>query len=212
MSIFSKTACIDNKKETFGERLELAIKTKGVSKLWLADKIGISKQALHYLINHSNKPKYIDKISELLNIDPNWLEFGKQSTIQNQSLSTTKQHIKIYNSESLLNFILHKEQSNEGEFTYFQCPGVENIIAFRLQNDSLFPPLIENSLLFFDTQKKPNNGDYILILLNNSILVRQFVAEGSDIYYHATNNKYQSFTNVKVEIIGVLIEARYSMQ
>lgn len=214
MSNFPSELLVENKnnKECFGERLEFIIKEKGISKQWLANKLGISKQALNYLINHSIKPKFVDQFSEILNVDPYWLEFGMSNPIAQDVIEFIEQKIPVYNSNSIINYLKSGLTENIQEHTYFKHKNIENIIAFKLSSDCLFPPIIENSILFFDTQKKPDHEDFVLLLLENTVLIRQLILEGINISYYAPNQKYQSFTNLKCEIKGTLIEARYSLK
>lgn len=214
MNAFSNELLIDkeNVKESFGDRLSFQIKEKGLSKLWLANKLGISKQALNYLINHSIKPKFVDQLAEILNIEPSWLEYGTTSPLYQDLKEFIEQKIPIYDSNSLLNYFDKKTIEDNLNVTYFKHTNIENIIAFKLSSECLFPPIIENSILFFDTKKNPSNGDFVLLITNGTILVRQFILEGNNICYYAPNNKYQSLANIKAEIKGTLIEARYSPQ
>src|SRR5438045_1937332 len=72
-------------KSTFGIRVLDILQQQQRSKAWLAEKIGISKQAMNYLLNHSMVPKYIPEISEVLQINPVWLESGHGDMKVNQS-------------------------------------------------------------------------------------------------------------------------------
>ena len=64
---------------TFNQRVNFLIESRGVSKQWLAKNLGVSKQALNYLINHATKPKYINELAELLQANPIWIASGKDT-------------------------------------------------------------------------------------------------------------------------------------
>ncbi|MBA2710155.1 MAG: LexA family transcriptional regulator [Tatlockia sp.] len=216
VTIYKNRLDVLNAREaTFGDRIEFLIDERGISKLWLAEKLGITKQALNYLIKHSSKPKYIDALAEIMQANPSWIEFGKGLPFENQNLqvnSSDKVKLKIYDLESLVSYFNDKEeQSDQNQFIDYQHPNLENFFAFRIQNDSVFPPFMENTVLIFEKEKKPLNGDYVLIITkqDSSVLVRQFSKDGNDSYYSAKNNDYKSFVNIDATIKGVLVEARY---
>ena len=54
----------------FGTRVEFLLQKQGISKNWVADKLGITKQALNYLLKHSVKPKYVPILAEILKVNP----------------------------------------------------------------------------------------------------------------------------------------------
>lgn len=210
------TAERKNKQLSFGERIHYLIEKRGISKNWLADQLGISKQALNYLINHSSKPKYIDQLAQILNARPEWLEQGIGSPffaqIERDFFSAAK--IKVYNSDMTLLMLQKGDSTEENEFIDFQCDNANGFIAYRISNDSLFPPFIENTILIFDANKKPSNGDYVLFALDEdkTLMVRKYDKDGDDIYYRANNPNYKSLTNINAVIAGVLIEARYQIR
>lgn len=206
----------NDKQLSFGERIQYLIEKRGISKNWLADQLHISKQALNYLINHSSKPKYIDQLAQILNTRPEWLEKGIGSpffaSIERDFFPVTK--IKVYNSDMTLLMLQNEADTEEHEFIDFQCDNASGFIAYRISNDSLFPPFIENTILIFDANKKPSNGDYVLFALekDKALMVRKYDKDGDDVYYRANNPSYKSLTNVDAVIAGVLIEARYQIR
>jgi SOS-response transcriptional repressor LexA len=204
----------DAQKTKFCDRIEFLIENRGVSKSWVASRLGITKQALNYLIKHSSKPKYVDSFAEILRANPSWIEFGegrpyKNDPIKEQKNTLTK--LKVFDSTSIVSFI----EGNEPEGTYDLIDYPEgkskDFIAYRIQNDSLFPPFLENTVLIFQKHKLPATGDYVLITLkeDDSVLVRQYSKDGKDIYFNPKNITYKSLINVDAIILGVLVEARY---
>src|ERR1700735_1444031 len=63
----------------FGERILMTLEYQRRSKSWLAEQIGISKQAINYLLKHSSNPKYVNEIAGALEVSPEWLLSGKKS-------------------------------------------------------------------------------------------------------------------------------------
>ena len=191
----------------FGERLNYIIEEKGVSKAWVAEKLGISKQALNYLLKHSITPKFVDEFAEILNLNPSWIEsgFGEASVSSTQSKKIAK--IPVLTKKNILN---NQEKIHEENLTIeLSVKSPQNYIAYQLNNDSNFPPFIEGSILIFDKNKKPSHGDYVLFVLNNDVLVRQYILDGKNICYKASNIEDKTYINQDLELIGVLLEARY---
>lgn len=196
----------------FGQKIAYIIEINGLSKAWIADRLGISKQALNYLLKHSIKPKFIDELSELLKLDPKWLETGvgypqiKATTAKLANIATIPIATKL---ELLDNTAITKQH---GETIEFACKNLETLIAYKLENDSNFPPFIKGSILIFDTKKRPKSGDYVLFITNKDVFVRQYLVDGKNICYKASNSEHKTFINPKVSpLLGVLIEARYKI-
>ena len=191
----------------FGQRIAYIIDTRGLSKTWLAEKLGISKQALNYLLNHSVKPKFVDEFAELLSLDPQWIEYGigTPSSSINQATEATHAYLPIFTKSTLLEKV---KPNNTIEFT--QQP-IDAFTAYKLEDDSNFPPFIEGSILIFNTKKQPKNEDYVLFTIGDKAFVRQYLVDGDAICYKASNSQHKTFINPKTKILGVLIEVRYQI-
>lgn len=192
----------------FGQRVAHIIEGRGLSKAWIANKLGISKQALNYLLRHSIKPKFIDELAELLQINPHWLETG----VGEVSVVTKKKgnffpNILIKTKSELLQGEKNIEQPHE--FIEFFHSDNEAFTAYKLSDDSNFPPFIEGSILIFDKFRELSTDDYVLIIIENELYVRQYLIDGFNTCYKASNNKYKTFINPKAILLGVLVEARY---
>ena len=197
----------------FASRLNYVIDHKGISKSWLAKKLNISKQALNYLLKSSNKPKYIDEISELLSISPDWLEHGTGEIYVPIDKVDKKRSIPVLKSREVYGYLNTNEfKSNfnitveEDEFSY---------IGYLIENDSLFPPFIEGSILIFKQSNIFNNGDFVLIIdePSQNSMVRKAVQDGNSIFLKPCNESYDSFkyNEDSYKIVGILQEARYTI-
>lgn len=199
----------------FGDRIEFLIEKRGISKNWLAQKMGISKQALNYLIKHSTKAKYIDSIAEILSANPSWIEFGTgdpffiEADLQKAQVSK----LRVYDSNATLFTLKEKHQDIGQEFIEFKDMPISNYIAYLISDDSLFPPFIDGSVLIFDKKKPPSNGDYVLLAIGDrqSLIARKYSKDGDSICFQSNNPNYQSLNGVDAVILGVLIEARYQL-
>ena len=195
----------------FGQRVAHVIETRGISKAWIADRLGISKQALNYLLKHSVKPKFVDEFSELLELDPKWLETGVGSAAikSTRAKSFIASTIPITTKSELLK--LTTDSDTDRKTIDFSCDNVEAFMAYKLEDDSNFPPFIEGSILIFDTEKKPMNEDYVLVMIEQDVFVRQYLVDGKNICYKAGNGGHKTFINPTATLLGVLVEARYQI-
>jgi SOS-response transcriptional repressor LexA len=193
----------------FGERIAYIIEIRGISKAWIAERLGISKQALNYLLKHSIKPKFIDEFAELLGLDPQWIEDGLGDPFVKKIKAAKSVSLPVFNHENL------HEQTN---VTYdmhqtidFTHNSDNTFLAYKLEDDSNFPPFIGGSILIFNTEKKPANQDYILLKINREIFVRQYLIDGDNICFKASNSLHKTFINPLATILGVLVEVRYKL-
>ncbi len=195
----------------FGQRIAYVIETRGISKAWIAEKLGISKQALNYLLKHSIKPKFVDEFAELLELDPKWIEEGMgapslKSTAVKPMASVT---LPILTKSELLG---HARKSDEFKETInYLHHNAEAFTVYKLEDDSNFPPFIEGSILIFDTEKSPVSEDYVLLTIGDDVFVRQYLIDGKDRCYKASNRQHKTFINPAATVIGVLVEVRYQV-
>lgn len=195
----------------FGQRVAYVIETSGLSKAWIADKLGISKQALNYLLKHAINPKFVDEFADLLKLDPKWLETGEGSPSirMKETRQSAVKTIPIVTKADLLSPTKSFDKSRKT--IEFSRNNVETFTAYKLEDDSNFPPFIEGSILIFDTTKQPENEDFVLLIIENDVFVRQYVIDGNNICYKAGNGEHKLFINPKVTLLGVLVEARYQI-
>lgn len=196
-------------KLPFGQRIAHIIDSRGISKAWIAEQLGISKQALNYLLRHSVKPKFVNEIAELLELDPKWIEDGFGDPFIKSQKMTASARLPIATKLSLLGQV--DSLSDTEETIDFTNIHIESFTAYKLEDDSNFPPFIEGSILIFNTAKKPINEDYVLFILENDVFVRQYLIDGDNICYKASNNRHKTFINPKIRILGVLVEVRYQL-
>lgn len=204
--------CLKNSENLmFGQRVAYVIETSGLSKAWIAEKLGISKQALNYLLKHSINPKFVDEFAELLKLDPKWLETGEgnPSIRSKENRQSTIMTLPVITKSELLT---HTRSSGKNRETVeFSRANPETFTAYKLEDNSNFPPFIEGSILIFDTQKLPNNEDFVLSIIENNVFVRQYLVDGDNICYKAGNGGHKTFINPTARLLGVLVEARYQV-
>jgi hypothetical protein len=196
-------------RESFGERVLLLLQQRQRSRAWLADKIGITKQGMNYLLNISAKPKYVNEISAALEVNPEWLKTGKGTfTISSSEGAGGIRQLPLVDIETI------------GKMQTEQIKGLSTIIAdhayssscfaVKLENTSMEPIFNQGSILIFDPSKKPRSKDFVVFSVDSTkhVFFRQYYSDGDDVYLKAVDAMYQTFKNEKITIHGVLIESR----
>ena len=193
----------------FGERISYVIESRGLSKAWIAEKLGISKQALNYLLKHASKAKFVDELADLLQMNPQWIETGEGTPWLTGAGVNTSNTIKVFTKFELLNQKV--DPQTKQSFIDFSDSYASQVIAYQLNDNSNFPPFIQHSILIFNTQKKPENEDYVLTIIENDVFVRQYLIDGNITCYKASSGEHKTFINPTAIVLGVLIEARYKI-
>jgi transcriptional regulator with XRE-family HTH domain len=198
-------------KLIFGRRIAYIIENSGLSKAWIAERLGISKQALNYLLKHATKPKFVDELAEILELNPEWVEKGVGTPWANKKskLIYSAKQIPLLTKTEILNKPTGPWKSKDA--IDFSSDPIENFVAYTLEDDSNFPPFIQGSILIFNTEKQPQSNDYVLLMIENDVFVRQCLVDGDNICYKASNPGHKTFINPKAKLLGVLIEARYQV-
>ena len=194
---------------TFGERIEIALSRKGRSKSWLSEQIGLSKQALHYVITQASRPKYVSEIAIALNIDSMWLATGEGEIEFYDSLGVGKK-IPLLNS-STIDFRLNNTVAhNIKNFITVDSLEPDDTFAFLLENKSMEPLFSMGTILLFRENKSPSDGNFVLCILerNKEIVFRQYYKDGSGTYLNPINPVYKTTLDEPYKILGTLIESR----
>jgi len=207
--IFQKDEA-DTKDLTFGERILLMLEYQKKSKTWLADQIGLSKQAVNYLLKHSSTPRYVNEIAAALEISPEWLLTGKKSfQILEEQAGICR--IPILATEDIPVFLKNRSSDLTNDFTHVtQRADSASCFATKLENSSMEPLFHQGTLLIFNSELKPKNGDFIIY--NNKkdkeVFFRQYFIDGKDIYLKAIDTMFNNFKSTEIVTLGVLIESR----
>ena len=196
--------------ETFKSRVSKILDDINRSKSWLADNMGISRQALNYLLAHTTGEKYTSQIAEILNVNPDWLISGVGDSMLETNFANV---IPLLIPSDVIPW-LKKLGDNFYETIPAACNETTDTFAIILDNSSMEAEFARNSILIFRASKKPLNGDYILIQLKNShqepsFVFRKYVMDGSGVYLKALDPTFRTITEKdNFNIIGTLIEQR----
>ena len=209
----SFSLAIKNKKEkdiatliSFKDRVIQLLKEHNRNRSWLADQIGISKQSLNYMLNHSITPKYIPEIANALGVNPKWIETGKGKVYFTEESPLVE--IPILNmDQSNINQAISNPNictSNEKVFVNNQ-----DFFAIKLNTLSMEPTFSSGCILIFNKKLRPKNGDFVLFeTKNGEINFRQFFKEGSFIILNAIKEKFPSYKEKNIRVLGTLSESR----
>ena len=78
-------------QETISDRLRYLIDKVGIKQVHLANKLGVTPQAIHQLCNgKQNFSKHTQHIARLLNADETWLQTGQGTPFQHKTITTVK--------------------------------------------------------------------------------------------------------------------------
>ena len=113
----------------FGQRIAYIIETLGISKAWVAERLGVSKQALNYLLKHSIKPKFVDEFAELLGLDPQWIEHGAGTPSLKENRPVKRTNLPVLTSAMLLGPEGMHSGKSEIEFSHHPA---ETYTAYKL--------------------------------------------------------------------------------
>lgn len=195
---------------TFKNRVTTVLENMNRSKAWLADSIGISRQALNYLLANTNGGKYTSHIAEILNVNPDWLSSGEGDSTLTAGSSNVIPLIKLENVPTWLK----GELSETYETLPAECYETNDTFAITLDNSSMETEFAKNSILIFRPSTTPSNGDFVLAQLNienqkPGFIFRKYVTDGSGVYLKALDPTFRTITtHDSFEIIALLIEQR----
>lgn len=190
-------------EETFSDRVLMVLHQQKRSKAWLAEQIGISKQALNYILMRSSKKKCMNEIAVALEVNPEWLKTGKGAMVIHLHTRSDIKFIPVLSIESLASYAANT--------IAVSADYASDCFAVVLNNHSMEPLFTSGSLLIFDPSKKAKNGDFVLFSLaqDKTIYFRQFFKEGQDYYFKAVATMYETMKHSDMTLHGVLIESRH---
>lgn len=196
--------------DTFKSRVTTILENMNRSKSWLADCMGISRQALNYLLANTNGGKYTSHIAEILNINPDWLSSGEGDVTLTSGSSNTIPLLKLESVSAWLNGTLQDLY----EVIPAECHETSDTFAITLDNSSMETEFAKDSVLVFRPSANPSNGDYVLVRLNidnqePNFIFRKYVKDGSGVYLKALDPTFRTITTQdNFDIIALLIEQR----
>ena len=213
-----------------GSRVKTAREKLNLTQTELAEKVGISQQAIHMLEQRDSKSsKFLHELSVALNVSTEWLKTGYPSIKENNA---------TYNVTPVPKELLEKRQdvplltwvsagawlNNQGSFTeadaerWLPCPTAHSKMTFALtvQGDSMTSPYPHEksypngTIIYVDPNKQFYNGCRVIALLHTeqAYTFKCYVEDAGRKYLNPLNPTYKSILiTPDIEIIGVVIGA-----
>lgn len=208
--------------ETLSDRLLYALEVLKVTQAELARKIDVKPQAINYLCKSKTKKSQLTyDIADALGISGEWLASGtgymnpeddpqyKLLSAQNRVPVVTynqvklycRKHIRSFDNESVLEWLLTTANSGENGF------------AVKIQDKSMYPRFELGTTVIINPDKKPSDKEFVLayICSIDDIIIRQLEFNNKTIILKPINTAmYKQLTLEKDDqIIGTLVEARW---
>ena len=200
-------------REEFSQRIKNQLKRMKRSKAWLAHEIGISRQAMNWLLNHAKKTKYLNKIALALEVDADWLQTGAgQPTSMGKKILAYK--IPLYLPNDILAGRQNDTQSSYENYLIADSKNISmrDCFAYTLSDKSMEPIFPQESQLIFKNTDDAKNGCFVLAQLrtSNELIFRQYLTKGRTLYLHAFNQQFPPVSVDDVYLLGTLVEYRVS--
>jgi SOS-response transcriptional repressor LexA len=195
------------KADSFAERIKFILEQQKRTLAWLADEIGISKQAMNYMLKHSAKPKYVSEIALALVINPEWLKTGEGSITLSSVKNNGARQIPLIDMNS--SSLIHPNENSRSDIIVSDELS-DKCFAVILDSPCMAPLFQIGSILIFDPGRQVKNGDYVLIKIeeSNEILFRQYFKDGNDIIFKAVDIQFKTVKDKAFTIYGILVESR----
>lgn len=194
-------------KNNFSNRVEMLLDSRGCTKAWLANELGITRQALNHLLKHGKKPKFVSEIAIVFNVSPKWLETGEGSA--QQIVDNVLISVPLYELSLVVN-ACGIENMSPIDKILLKPDFQHHYFAILFQNcPSMSPRFEENSILIFDQNISPQNGSYVLANMTDvGIVIRQFFIENTEMILKPANDAFDMIKCHRCDILGTLIETR----
>ncbi len=201
-------------RHEFAERIKSQLARIKRSKAWLASEVGISRQAMNWLLNHAKKPKYLTQIALALEVDPEWLRSG-EGKVGHIGEKTLAYKIAILSHEDILaGKYLKAYQIKTDHYLTADGKVTGECYAVLLDNKSMEPNFPDGAHLIFKPAHEAKRGDFVLAKIKetNKLVFRQYLVDGSGIYLRPLDHTYKSQHISEVEIVGILMQYRVSFE
>lgn len=208
---------------TLPERLNLLLEEHHDIKSAMARKGGITLASLLDILNGKSKNMKATtayNLCQAYGVSLEWLLYGKknpQSGIPENSADLDP--VPITNEEGSEIAVLPWEgilPYKDLEMTKFKdlnkvpkIPGSgPHTMASRVPGDAMLPEFANRDIIYFDPDRVPESGDYVVARINGTILLRKYIADGADAFLTTTNPDWPGrkaiAANDQVEIIGTV--------
>ena len=202
----------------FSSNLRDLIHNAKISENELSRKTGVAQQIINRILSGENKNPKIATISPLANyfmVSISQLigdeEIGFKTRMNSNHLGW--QEIPFIDLDAFINRPLKDLLSETQEKILADVSSSSNVFAMRMRGDSMEPKFSDGTILIFDINKKPSNGDFILFERPNFVIeMRQLFIKKDSLYKKCLNPTYKDYTvsliSADYNQVGVLIQSR----
>ncbi|PKF60640.1 XRE family transcriptional regulator [Psychromonas sp. psych-6C06] len=200
------------------KRIKDRRKDIGLSQEELAERVGVSQNAIHKLEDGTTKkPRKIFELAKVLKCDPEWLLNGIAPKHSESNLITPIN--KLSGLYPLIDWV------QAGNFTaiaeihpsdaeHYPCPVKcsDQTFLLKVRGQSMAGTFNEGELIFVDPEVEAINGKYVVARLDdeNEATLKQLIIEGGERYLKATNPDWPNKIlpiNGNCTIVGVVVFA-----
>ena len=200
---------------SFGPRLRQAIEQADITQQELADKLGVTQQAIQYACSGKAKgSKHIEKMAKLLKVSPEWLAFGTTNQVSEERATYEA-------TNQVPSYTIKQLDRNEQATSLVSCPFPHgpNTYAFTVEGIQGSPTPMHSqhgraypigSVVFVDPDQadQVKNGDPVAAMLTdeNAFCFRMLYREGGTEILMPLNPQFPA-VNRPYKIIGKVIGA-----
>lgn len=203
----------------FQINLKKIMKLRNISDSTLAKLIGVPQSTIHRLLNGSTadpRASTMVSIAKVLDVNIETLITDNHEGFLNKIAASNVMSIPILKWEQAINYkesIKGLNADNWNSWITIESDLVESTGFALRSKPSMQPRFPNNSILIFNPNIKPIDGDYILMLhsLTDSLSLRLLADDGNKFISHSIIPGGESITINKVNInIATLVESRNS--
>jgi len=198
-----------------GKRLKSAREGLGMSQLIFAEKLNITDKTLrNYEKGNNITVDIVKKISELTNIDFDFLLNGNNITVFNDNnYNIDLLNVRAGAGEGIYNYVIETIDTISLDKSFFKTPiNTNKIKGIQVDGDSMEPTLRDGDYVLIDENTTFGTNGIYAIQYGGQILIKrlQFKMDGSIIII-SDNNKYekeifdQKENQLPFQVIGIKI-------
>ena len=194
-----------NDFSNIGERLMFVLKYNNIKKATLAKDLCIKPQTIQFLCSGKAKSsKYIQKIANYLNVDPDWLRSGQGAMLSGASEENPL--LKGYSFLPILSYfdvLKINQEAKIKNFKHNKCQlflgNFSEIFCLILNDDCMKPTYNKDDLLFVKKdyysdvcilEKTTVHKDKVFVMVsdNQDVLIRKICVNNHKVIAYADNN------------------------
>ncbi|WP_075290725.1 XRE family transcriptional regulator [Histophilus somni] len=214
---------------TLGNRLELAMRTAGLSQIELAQKVGVSQNAISKIIKgETSNPRYLVQLATALQVDIVWLQSGigemkaktDVSTIDTeQDYSDTHIEIELYdiklsagNGKPVIEWVPRKsDEPLLFREAWFRAKKLfpDNCKAMYVRGHSMTPVLEDWDTVIVDiSDTEIADGEVYALVYNKNFYIKQIIRTGKGVQLISFNPNYEPINIPDEDLINLQVIGR----